>query len=58
MGVVLIAEDEPPMLEICADIVEDLGHRTLRAHDGESRPLREPLQNPVCSCAIVPATHT
>lgn len=35
MAVVLIAEDEVAMLEICADIVEELGHRTLRAHDGE-----------------------
>jgi signal transduction histidine kinase len=35
MGVVLIAEDEAPMLEMCADIVEHLGHRTVRAHDGE-----------------------
>jgi two-component system, sensor histidine kinase and response regulator len=35
MAVVLIAEDEAAMLEICADIVEELGHRTLRAHDGE-----------------------
>jgi len=35
MGLVLIVEDEAAMLELCADIVEDLGHRTLRAHDGE-----------------------
>src|SRR5438128_799687 len=46
MGVVLIAEDEPPMLEICADIVEDLGHRTLRAHDGEEALLLARTERP------------
>ena len=35
MGLVLIAEDEEAMLEIFGDIVEDLGHRTMRAHNGE-----------------------
>ena len=46
MGVVLIAEDETPMLEICADIVEDLGHRTLRAHDGEEALLLARTEQP------------
>jgi two-component system, sensor histidine kinase and response regulator len=35
MSVVLIAEDEEAMLEIFAQVVEDLGHRALRAHNGE-----------------------
>ncbi|WP_375771335.1 ATP-binding protein [Archangium gephyra] len=35
MSLVLIAEDEEAMLEIFAQVVEDLGHRTLRAHNGE-----------------------
>ncbi|HYO70362.1 MAG TPA: ATP-binding protein [Archangium sp.] len=35
MSLVLIAEDEEAMLEIFAQVVEELGHRTLRAHDGE-----------------------
>jgi signal transduction histidine kinase len=35
MSVVLIAEDEEAMLEIFAQVVEDLGHRALRASNGE-----------------------
>jgi two-component system sensor histidine kinase/response regulator len=35
MSLVLIAEDEEAMLEIFAQVVEDLGHRTLRANNGE-----------------------
>jgi signal transduction histidine kinase len=35
MSVVLIAEDEEAMLEIFAQVVEDLGHRALRAQNGE-----------------------
>jgi signal transduction histidine kinase len=35
MSLVLIAEDEEAMLEIFAQVVEELGHRTLRAHNGE-----------------------
>lgn len=35
MSVVLIAEDEEAMLEIFAQVVEDLGHRAVRAHNGE-----------------------
>lgn len=35
MSLILIAEDEEAMLEIFAQVVEDLGHRTLRAHNGE-----------------------
>jgi two-component system sensor histidine kinase/response regulator len=35
MRLVLIAEDEEAMLEIFGGIVEALGHRTLRAHNGE-----------------------
>ena len=36
MGLVLIAEDEEAMLEVFGDVVEELGHRTVRAQDGES----------------------
>src|SRR5207244_9536508 len=46
MGVVLIAEDEAPMLEICADIVEDLGHRAVLAHDGEEALLLARTERP------------
>ncbi len=46
MGVVLIAEDDAAMLEICADIIEDLGHRTLRAHDGEEALLLARTERP------------
>ncbi|HKC59722.1 MAG TPA: ATP-binding protein [Myxococcales bacterium] len=46
MGLVLIAEDEAAMLEICADIVEELGHRTLRAHDGEEALLLARTERP------------
>lgn len=35
MGVVLIAEDEEALLDIYAELVEGLGHRAVRAHDGE-----------------------
>jgi len=35
MSLVLIAEDEEAMLEIFAQVVEELGHRTLRAQNGE-----------------------
>ena len=35
MSRVLIAEDEEALLEIFAEVVEGLGHRALRAHDGE-----------------------
>ncbi|HEX8820193.1 MAG TPA: hybrid sensor histidine kinase/response regulator [Archangium sp.] len=35
MSVILIAEDEEAMLEIFAQVVEDLGHRALRASNGE-----------------------
>jgi signal transduction histidine kinase len=35
MSLVLIAEDEEALLEVFAEVVEGLGHRALRAHDGE-----------------------
>lgn len=35
MSLVLIAEDEEAMLDIFGQILEDLGHRVLRAPDGE-----------------------
>ncbi|WP_164016988.1 hybrid sensor histidine kinase/response regulator [Pyxidicoccus trucidator] len=35
MSRVLIAEDEEALLEVFAEVVEGLGHRALRAHNGE-----------------------
>ncbi|HYO53640.1 hybrid sensor histidine kinase/response regulator [Archangium sp.] len=35
MSLVLIAEDEEALLEIFAQVLEDMGHRTLRAQNGE-----------------------
>ncbi|QSQ27381.1 HAMP domain-containing histidine kinase [Pyxidicoccus parkwayensis] len=35
MSLVLIAEDEEALLEIFAEVVEALGHRAVRAHNGE-----------------------
>lgn len=34
MSLVLVADDEPAVLEVLSDVVEDLGHEVLRAHDG------------------------
>jgi two-component system sensor histidine kinase/response regulator len=39
MSVVLVADDEPAVLEALSQVVEDLGHQVVRAHDG-----REALQ--------------
>ncbi|WNG13934.1 ATP-binding protein [Cystobacter fuscus] len=46
MSLVLIAEDEDAMLDIFAQIVEDMGHRTLRAHNGEEALLLARTQPP------------
>ena len=46
MGLVLIAEDEEAMLEILGDVVEDLGHRTVRAHNGEEALLLAHTERP------------
>ena len=46
MGLVLIAEDEEAMLEILGDVVEDLGHRTARAHNGEEALLLAHTERP------------
>ena len=35
MGLVLIADDEPELLECFSEVVEELGHRCLTASDGE-----------------------
>ncbi|MCP3142526.1 ATP-binding response regulator [Pyxidicoccus xibeiensis] len=35
MSLVLIAEDEEALLEVFAEVVEALGHRAVRAHNGE-----------------------
>ena len=39
MSLVLVADDEPAVLEVLTEVVEDLGHEVVRAHDG-----REALQ--------------
>ncbi len=39
MSLVLVADDEPAVLEVLTEVVEDLGHDVVRAHDG-----REALQ--------------
>ncbi|ADO72324.1 ATP-binding response regulator [Stigmatella aurantiaca] len=46
MSLVLIAEDEDAMLDIFAQIIEDMGHRTLRAHNGEEALLLARTQTP------------
>ena len=46
MSLVLIAEDEEAMLEIFAQVVEELGHRTVRAHDGEEALLLARTETP------------
>jgi two-component system, sensor histidine kinase and response regulator len=34
MSLVLVADDEPAVLEVLTEVVEDLGHEVVRAHDG------------------------
>lgn len=34
MSLVLVADDEPAVLEVLSEVVEDLGHEVVRAHDG------------------------
>lgn len=34
MSLVLVADDEPAVLEVLSDVVEDLGHRVVKAKDG------------------------
>jgi signal transduction histidine kinase len=46
MGLVLIAEDEGPMLELFGDVVEQLGHRTMRAQNGEEALLLAQTERP------------
>ncbi|MBX5480329.1 MAG: response regulator [Myxococcaceae bacterium] len=35
MSLVLVADDEPAVLEVLTEVVEDLGHDVVRAHDGK-----------------------
>jgi two-component system, sensor histidine kinase and response regulator len=35
MSLVLVADDEPAVLEVLTEVVEDLGHQVVRAHDGK-----------------------
>ena len=46
MGLVLIAEDEQAMLELFGDVIEHLGHRTLRAQNGEDALLLAQTERP------------
>jgi signal transduction histidine kinase len=46
MGLVLIAEDEAAMLELLGDVIEHLGHRTLRAQNGEEALLLAQTERP------------
>jgi two-component system sensor histidine kinase/response regulator len=46
MGLVLIAEDEEAMLELFGDVVEHLGHRTMRALNGEEALLLAQTERP------------
>jgi len=39
VSVVLVADDEPAVLEVLSEVIEDLGHEVIRARDG-----REALQ--------------
>src|SRR5688572_12493281 len=34
MSLVLVADDEPAVLEVLSQVVEDLGHDVVQAHDG------------------------
>ena len=46
MGLVLIAEDEEAMLELFGNVVEDLGHRTMRAQNGDEALLLAHTERP------------
>lgn len=46
MSLVLIAEDEEALLEVFSEVVEDLGHRVVRAHNGEEALLLARTEKP------------
>ncbi|WP_404370793.1 ATP-binding protein [Corallococcus coralloides] len=46
MSLVLIAEDEEALLEVFSEVVEDLGHRVVRAHNGEEALLLARTETP------------
>ncbi|MBN8466365.1 response regulator [Corallococcus exiguus] len=46
MSLVLIAEDEEALLEVFSEVVEDLGHRVIRAHNGEEALLLARTETP------------
>jgi len=54
--VVLVVDDEPAVLEVLSDVVEDLGHEVLRARDGkEALALaREHLPNLIVTDHMMP----
>ncbi|CAM4433593.1 ATP-binding response regulator [Corallococcus exiguus] len=46
MSLVLIAEDEEALLEVFSEVVEDMGHRVVRAHNGEEALLLARTETP------------
>ncbi len=53
MSLVLVADDEPAVLEVLSEVVEDLGHEVVRAHDGKEALLIARAQQP----ALVVTDH-
>ena len=51
MSLVLVADDEPAVLEVLSEVVEELGHQVLRAHDGREALVLARAQRP---CLVVP----
>lgn len=46
MSLVLVADDEPAVLEVLTEVVEDLGHEVVRAHDGREALMLARAQQP------------
>ena len=53
MSLVLVADDEPAVLEVLSEVVEDLGHDVLRARDGREALALAKVQPP----ALVVTDH-
>jgi two-component system sensor histidine kinase/response regulator len=53
LSLVLVADDEPAVLEVLTEVVEDLGHDVLRAHDGREALALARAQQP----ALVVTDH-
>src|ERR1043165_735 len=56
MSVVLVADDEPAVLDALSQVVEDLGHQVVRAHDGREalQLAREPKPHLVVTDHMMP----